>query len=273
MDDHYNTLGIDKTATSDEIKSAYRKLASKHHPDKGGDTAVFQKIQAAYDTLSNPKSRAEFDNPQSHGRFNSGEFPQGFEEFFRHFGMNGHPFSQQRQAPNKNRTLHVQTTITLEDAFSGKEFIANIQLPNGKNHTIDAKIPAGVVNGAVIMLRGIGDDNIPDIPRGDIHLTVFVTQHARFNRDGDDLIITIDVSAFDAMLGTGVDIDTINKVSLNVTIPAGTQSGTILGAQGYGMPNMSDNRFKGRMLIRINVVIPKLNEEQKVLIQHARALK
>ena len=270
MDDHYTILGVSKTATADEIKSAYRKLASKNHPDKGGDTASFQKIQAAYDTLSNPDKRAEFDNPQSQGVFNFSNdgIPPGFEQFFRHFNMGAG-----QQAPQRNRTLSMQSVISLEDAFTGKELIANIQLPNGKNHTITAKIPAGVADGTTLRLKEIGDDTHVNLPRGDIHLSVYINRHDRFERSGDDLVTTIDISAFDAMLGTSMNVDTINHVSLEVKIPAGIQPGAILGAAGYGMPNMHDNRYKGRMLLKINVIIPILTEEQKVLITQANELK
>ena len=272
MDDHYTILGVSKTATADEIKSAYRKLASKHHPDKGGDTATFQKIQSAYDTLSNPDSRAAFDNPQSHNFHFENGVPTGFEDLFRHFGGDPFRFGQTHQ-PKRNRVLNIQTTITLEDAYIGKELSANLQMPSGKDHTFTAKIPAGVMHGTVLRLKEIGDDTIPDIPRGDIHLTVYIVPHAKFDRNGDDLMTTLNVSAFDAILGTEIEVDTINNISLKVTVPPATQPNTILGAQGYGMPNLNDNRYKGRLLLRINVIIPMLTDEQKVLIQQAKELK
>jgi len=168
--DHYSTLGVDKNAGSDEIKRAYRKLASQHHPDKGGDKAKFQEIQAAYDTLSNPDKRAQYDNPQPqfHGGGGFNGAPPGFEDIFAQmFGGGQHPFGnmfRQQQAP-RNRTLNIQTSITLEDAFHGKDLIATLGLPSGRDQTIEVKIPAGIGDGTTLRLAGMGDDSVPNTPR------------------------------------------------------------------------------------------------------------
>lgn len=274
MDDHYTTLGVGKTATQDEIKTAYRKLASKHHPDRGGDTAVFQKIQAAYDVLSNAEKRAAYDNPQSQEFNFNGGMPPGFEDIFQAFNMNGFGdiFGHRRyHQPQRNRTLNLQTTITLAEAFTGKELVATIKLPSGKEQVVSVKIPAGVTDGTTLRLQGMGDDTFPNLPRGDVHLTVTVIPDSKFERQGDDLITEVDIDAFDAILGTDVNIETIDGKTLTVTIKPGTQPGSMLGAQGYGMPNMHDNKFKGRLLLKIKVTIPSLlTEEQKQLIRQAR---
>jgi DnaJ-class molecular chaperone len=113
--EYYNTLGITKDAGPDEIKRAYRSLASKHHPDKGGDTATFQKIQEAYATLSDPQKKAEYDNPrpQMEGfQFGGGGMPQGFEHFFHHFGPNiGDLFGRNRAMRNRNINLETQIDL------------------------------------------------------------------------------------------------------------------------------------------------------------------
>lgn len=275
MDDHYQTLGVSKTATPDEIKSAYRKLASKHHPDKGGDTAQFQKIQAAYENLGDADKRAAYDNPSQFGgnsSWHESGVPQGFEDMLRSFGGGafGDVFGNRRQQPQRNHTLNLQTTISLEDAFHGKELIANIQLPSGKEQVVNVKIPAGIIDHTALRLKELGDDSIKDQPRGDIHLTVTIMPHAVFERHGDDLIKTINVPALDAILGTDIEVQTIDNKTLNVTIQPGTQPGATLGAQGYGMPNMHDSRFRGRLLFRINIIIPtELTDQQKDLIRQA----
>jgi len=273
---HYETLGVSKDATPDDIKKAYRRLASQHHPDKGGDTATFQQIQAAYETLSDSNKRAEYDNPQPQGGFHfhqSGGVPPGFEDIFASmFGGRG-PFGdifgqQHRQQPQRNHTLNLQTLITLEEAHSGKELISNIKLPSGRESVLNIKIPPGVENGTVLRLREIGDDTIPNIPRGDVHLSVHVQQHPVFERQGDDLITEVEVSAFDAMLGKELDFTTLDKRQIKITVKPGTQPNTVLGAQGYGMPNMRDPRFVGRLLMKVKVVIPTfLTDEQKELIK------
>jgi curved DNA-binding protein len=273
MDDHYQTLGVSRTATQEEIKKAFRKLASQHHPDKGGDTATFQKIQAAYDTLGDAAKRADYDNPQP--QFNGGQFNGnfgGFEDILRNFGQFGDIFGHRQQFhQQRNRTLNLQTAVTLEEAFTGKELVANIQLPSGREQIINVKIPPGVNDGTVLRLREIGDDTYPNVTRGDVHLSVTVMPHSVFLRQGDDLVKEIEVNALDAILGTNVTVDTIDGKTLNITIKEGTQPGTILSAQGYGMPNMHNNNFKGRLLLPIKVIIPiNLTNNQKTLIKQAR---
>ena len=276
MADHYQTLGVDRNASPDDIKRAYRKLAAQHHPDKGGDTAKFQEISAAYDTLSNPDKKAQYDNPQpqfqnapggggSPGGFyfhTGGGIPPGFEDIFAQFGMFG-----QRQQP-KNRTLNIQTTISLEDAFNGKDLVASIGLPSGREQMVEIKIPVGTHDGLVLRLAGMGDDSVPNAPRGDIHLTVSVLEHPKFRRQGDDLTCNIEISCIDAMLGKTMQVDTIDGKTLEITIQPGTQHGQTLAAAGYGMPKLNDNRYKGRLLMPVVITIPTfLTNEQKRILQ------
>ena len=272
--DHYKTLGVDKNSSPDDIKRAYRKLASQHHPDKGGNKEKFQEVQAAYDTLSDPDKRAQYDNPQPqfNGGFGGG-MPPGFEDIFGQMFGGGHNpfggmFNQRPQQQARNRTLNIQTVITLEEAFNGKDMIANLQLPTGRDQVLEIKIPAGISDGMTLRLAGMGDDSVPNAPRGDIHLTVGVQQHNVFGRQGDDLVRTIDVNCIDAILGKTVQISAINGALLDIKIPPGTQHGQILAAAGYGMPKVSDNRYKGRMLLSINITIPtNFTDTQKELLK------
>ena len=261
MSDYYSTLGIGKTATQDEIKQAYRKLAMKHHPDRtGGDDTKFKEIQAAYDTLGNPEKRSQYDNPQP--QFGGGGFggvPPGFEDVFAQMFGGGNPFGfggmgGQRQA--KNKTLNIQTQINLEEAFFGKELIANITLPSGREQVVNVTIPRGIQDGTTLRLAKMGDDSYNHLPRGDIHLTVIVVPHNKFNRQGDDLIKELEVNAIDAILGKNYQLETIDNRLLEVKINPGTQHGQMLAANGYGMPNMNDNRFVGRLLIQVKIQIP-----------------
>jgi curved DNA-binding protein len=277
MSEHYSTLGVDRNCSPEELKRAYRKLAAQHHPDRGGDTAKFQEIQSAYDTLSDPEKRQQYNNPQPQGfpgggfHFHQGGgFPPGFEDIFSAFGQ-GNPFGDMfgnRQRPQQNRTINIQTSITLEDAFSGKDMIATLQLPSGRTQTLEIKIPAGINDGMTIRLNQMGDDSIPNIPKGDIHLTVQVQSHPIFQRSGDDLIKNLEINCIDAMLGKTVEVSTIDGKTISVNIPAGTQPGQSLSAAGYGMPKVNDNRFRGRLLIAIDIVIPKsLNDQQKSILK------
>jgi curved DNA-binding protein len=270
MTDLYNTLGVGKTATQEEIKSAYRKLASKHHPDRGGDTATFQKIQSAYDTLGDAEKRAAHDNPQPQYNFNGsrGGFPPGFEDLF---GGMGGPFGDmfgRRPQPTRNRTLNLQTQISLEEAFHGKELLANIQLPSGREQVLEVKIPPGVHDGTTLRLSGMGDDSVGNAPRGDIHLTVHISPHQIYQRQGDDLIKVLQINCLDAIIGKTMQFDTIDGKTLEITINPGTQHGQILAVQGYGMPNITNANMKGRLLLTISITVPtNLTETQKDLIK------
>lgn len=270
MTDHYQTLGVAKNANDEEIKRAYRKLAMKHHPDRGGDQGEFQKIQEAYAVLSDPLKRQAYDNPRPQG----GGFPPEFEDFFSRFNFNGANFSDvfgaQSRAP-RNRTLNLQTVITLEDSFRGKELIANIVLPNGKEQIINVKIPPGINHNTMLRVHGVGDTSVAGAPPGDICLTVNVEPHREFQRNGDDLIKTVTINALDAILGTNATVTTLDERMLNVHIAPGTQHGSTLGLQGHGMPNVNDPRFRGRILLVVNIEIPtNLSEQQKELIRQAR---
>lgn len=266
MADYYSILGVNKNATQDEIKKAYRKLAAQHHPDRGGDTAKFQEISAAYDTLGDPEKRAQYDNPrpQFDGFQQYGGMPPGFEDILRGFGGFGDIFGQRRAQPARNRTMNLQTQISLEEAFNGKTLVADIQLPSGRTQTLDIKIPAGIKNGTTLRLAGMGDDSVSNVPRGDIHLTVNVLEHPIFRREGDDLIRVFEINCFDAILGKTIEITTIDGKTLETQIPPGIQPGRIIALQGYGMPHVSNNYMKGRLLLEIRITIPTtLTDDQK----------
>lgn len=268
MEDFYKILGVSKNSSQEEIKSAYRRLASKHHPDKGGDTALFQKIQAAYDTLGDPQKRAGYDNPYQ---------KQGFQEFnnldieqlFRHFGGAEDIFgSFFRNRKIKNNDLNIKSSITLEEAFFGKDITANLRLPSGKEEIISIKIPAGVYHNTNIRLEGLGDDTVPNLPRGNLNLLIEILDHPRFQRLNNDLISEINISVWDAMLGNSVNFETIDHKNLSVKIPAGIQYDQILSLPDFGMPDVKKPNIRGRLLLKIKISIPKLlTEEQKNLIK------
>ena len=270
--DYYNTLGIAKDATPDDIKRAYRSLASKHHPDKGGDTATFQKVQEAYATLSDPEKRAAYDNPSPFGQNPNGGWqqagvPPGFEQFFHQFGPDlGAIFGQSRRP--KNRNVNLQTEITLEEAFKGKEIIASYRLSNGQDRTFEVKIPAGTHDGLTLRISGAGDNVYQGIPPGDAMLTVRVLPHTRFQRNGVDIVEQITISAWDAILGKDLEINTINNDTITVRIKEGTQPESFLRLQNYGMPHLNNPAVKGNHMILIKVEIPKnLTEYQKNVIR------
>ncbi len=267
MSDYYNTLGVARNASPEDIKKAFRKLASQHHPDKGGDTKKFQEIQAAYETLSDPQKRAAYDNPQPQFQ-QFGGMPPGFEDLMNAFGGQfggpfGDMFGRRQQRPQRNRNLGFQTEISLEDCYQGKELTMSVMLPSGREQVCEIRIPRGIHDGTTLRVAGMGDDSMPNLPRGDIHLTVRIRPHHLFHRNGDDLVLPLEVNAFDAILGKNFQVETIDKRVLDIKIQPGTQPGTILSAPGYGMPNVNNHNMLGRLLLHINIKIPtNLTEEQ-----------
>jgi len=263
--DYYQTLGVDRNATQDEIKKAYRSLAMKHHPDRGGDANSFKQIQEAYATLGDEQKKTEYDTPQP--QFNGQHFHFGGGHPFEQMFSGGHPFGdlfgfrQARQTANRN--IQLQTSINLEDAFYGKELLANIRLPSGREQTVNIKIPQGIHEGTTLRLSGIGDDTVTGLPRGDLLLSVHILEHPIYKRQGDDLLLEHEITAVEAMTGATVTVATIDGKRLETTIPAGVQFDSIMSLAGHGMPNFNDPSRKGRLLIKIKIRIPNLTEDQK----------
>jgi curved DNA-binding protein len=264
--DYYQTLGVGRNATQDEIKKAYRSAAMKHHPDRGGDQAKFKEVEEAYRTLSDDQKRAEYDNPQSQfGGFQFGG--TGFEQFFGQGSPFGDIFGFQGRRPPINRDIQLQTSIPLEDAFYGKEILANVQLLSGREQTINVRVPRGIHEGTTLRLSGMGDDSIPNLARGNIMLTIHVMDHPIFKRQGDDLVVEQEITAIDAMIGSIIRVTGIDSKSLETQVPAGIQNDAILALAGHGMPNFNDPNRRGRLLIKIKIRIPNVTEEQKAQLR------
>lgn len=270
MTNYYSILGVAKTATQEEIKLAYRKLAMKFHPDRtGGDDTEFKKIQEAYATLGDESARSNYDSPGPQTSNGFGGMPRGFEDFLAQFGHFGRFGS--RNTPTNNKSVSIQSTITLEDAFHGRQMIATVTLPSGKEQIIDIKIPAGIQDGTNIRLSGLGDDTNISAARGDIIIHVRVSNNTKFTRNGDDLLLPIEISMWDAVLGSTVLVETIDKKNLEIKINPGTQHGQLLAVSGAGMPNVGKNDTRGRLLLQVSVKIPTLlTEEQRTLIEKSK---
>ena len=270
MDDHYRTLGVGKNATQDEVKKAYRKLASQHHPDKGGDTATFQNIQTAYDVLGDQEKRSQYDNPQP--QFNGMQFgggvPPGMEDIFAQMFGGANPFfSQGFRQPPRNSNVQMQMNITMEESFHGKEIITDIQLPSGIK-TVEIKIPAGIATGQTLRVSGAGESIHRHSPPGDLLIQINVLQHQRFTRQGDDLHSEIHLSVWEAMVGTERDFVCIDGTQLRVAIPPAIQFGQAVRLVGRGMPILNQNHFKGNQFLKVNIEIPRnLTDQQKDLVR------
>lgn len=272
---HYETLGVSKSATPDEIKKAYRKLASQHHPDKGGDTAKFQQIEEAYRILSDPNQRQQYDNPQPQGfRFNmNGQdfdgMPPGFDEIFRNFGFGGaSPFGAHRRAqPRKNKDLRVEISISLAESLEEQHKTLSVQTTNGHRETVDVTIPRGVVTGTSIRYPGLGDTFFNTLPRGDLYVVVNVFADPRFHVNNLDIITTANVTCFQAILGHKLEIVTLDNRVLELQVPAGSQNGMILRIRNEGLYQMNSH-LRGNLLVKLNITVPtNLSETQLDLVR------
>jgi curved DNA-binding protein len=264
MTDYYQTLGVSEGASPDEIKKAYRSLANKHHPDKGGDQAKFKDISVAYENLSDPQKKAEYDNQRRFGggpqvRFtNEGFDPFGhmFGQGFPHVAPFGDIFGHMRQQNvRKNRDLNIQCTISFLDSYTGKQLEANYKLPSGRDQNVIINVPAGVVQGDTIRYQGLGDDSINGMPRGNLNVTIMVQPDPKFSRNGDDLYTTVFISPIEAMVGCRKTIQTISGNTIDLELRAGVEHGTEFASHGQGFPNVN-NGMKGRFVSVINLRIP-----------------
>lgn len=293
--DYYETLGVARGATEKEIRSAYRRLARKHHPDVNqgdkGAEARFKRINEAYQTLSNPDSRRKYDQFGADWR-RAGQFPGGS-------GAGGHfhsghsagapPFTFFRNAQaggagprvefdisefggafedfwsgarGKGRGRRRQTapdapaTITLEESYAGTSRV--ILAPDGKR--LEVRVPPGVKSGERIRVNAEG---------GGLAVLVTVAPHAVFERAGDDLRFTARVPMLDAVLGGEAAVPTLAGKSVAVRIPPGTQNGRVIRLRGKGMPKR-DGGF-GDLLVTASAVLPtELTDEQHALFERLR---
>lgn len=249
--DHYKTLGVAKNATPDEIKKAYRKLASKHHPDKGGDTATFQQIEEAYRILSDPQQRQQYDNPMPQGfgpgfNFNGG--PDIFHDFMSQMFRQQHQQQRQRHHP----TFRTTVTVSLEQAFKGEEQVVRFQTPTN-THAATIQTPKGVHNGDQVKL-----DNI--IQDASLIVEFRVMPHLKYDRNGNDLLSNHPISVLDLIAGTSFEFTTLSGKTFEVTVKPKTQPYMQLKIAGQGMPIHGTTRY-GDQIILLKPFIPDIIDE------------
>lgn len=246
--DHYATLGVSKNATPDEIKKAYRKLASQHHPDKGGDTHKFQEIQTAYDVLSDPNKKAQYDNPQP--QMNG--FPGGFS-----FNMNGVDLNdlfgqvfRDHNGPRGTRrqVYRTRVDILLQDAYYGVNKVLELNTMSGKK-VIDIKVPKGVNQNDQMRFDNVMDNN------GVLVVEFNIMPDLRFDRRANDLYCNHSISVLDLIAGTNFIFKTISGKELSVTIKPKTQPFQNVRLSGYGMPIVNTNDY-GDQYILLKPYIP-----------------
>lgn len=273
MQDYYSTLGVAETATDDEIKSAFRKLAMQHHPDKNpgdaGAEELFKKINEAYSTLSDGQKRAEYDNVRKYGQgspfdgggaqhfhFNfdhMGHVDDIIQQFFAQNGF-GHPFAHQQQ--RKNRDLQFSVEISLEEAFRGKDLPISFKA-NGQDVNVVVRIPPGIDHGTRMRFQGYGDKSIPNFPPGDLYVTINIFNHAVFRREGPHLHCNLNLDVLEAVVGTTHEINCIDNSKISVNIPAGAQHGMAMRVREKGMPVRQNPTQRGDLIVTVHLTVPR----------------
>ncbi len=311
-DDYYKSLGVDRSASTEDIKKAYRRLALKYHPDrnpsdKKNAEEKFKKISEAYAVLSDPEKRKQYDS------FGSDAFRQKYtqEDIFRGFDLNeilrdlgfgglggeftwfggsgprrgtyrrqqpggsdyfGDPFRDQQgytyreTPPQRGQDIEYNLSISLEDSASGTE--TKITIKKGqKLEEINVKIPAGISSGKKLRLAGKGLKDPSGGPPGDLFLNIQVLPHHVFVREGDDLLVEKSISYSKAVLGTTIEVATLEGPVKRIKIPAGTQNNTKIRMKGFGIRHMK-GEGKGDLYVKIVVEVPrKMTDKQATLIR------
>ena len=315
MEDYYKILGIEKNASVDEIKKAYRKLALKYHPDRNPNNKQaeekFKKISEAYAVLSDSEKRHQYDN------FGSEDFKRHYtqEDIFRNFDLNeilrdlgfgglfggsagrtttifgvagtnrrrtyshqeaeGEPLDEifgagagrrYGQTFPKGQDIEYKISITLEESVSGAEKKLTIQRGD-KVDEITFKVPPGITAGKKLRLAGKGEAGVRGGSPGDLYLNIHVLPHPIFARDGNDLYVERSISFSRAVLGTSIEVPTIDGSVKKIKIPPGTQNNTKIRMKGYGVAGLK-GATRGDQYIKIHIDIPKkLTEKQEKLVK------
>ncbi|MGF1548855.1 MAG: DnaJ C-terminal domain-containing protein [Thiotrichales bacterium] len=291
--DYYKVLGVERTASQDEIKKAYRRLARKYHPDVSKDVngeAKFKELGEAYEVLRDPEKRAAYEqlgpnwkagqefkappNWEAHydlggGYARAGSGRGGFSDFFETMfgaagpqaGSAGFRRPPPRQ-PERGENLNASMRVSLEQAYRGDE--VTLRLDDGRN--LKVRVPKGVTDGQKVRLAGQGQGGRGGGASGDLLVTVQVEPHARYRLDGKDIELTLPIAPWEAALGAQVTIPTLDG-RVQLKIPPGAKGGQRMRVKGRGMPGATPGDFYVRLQIEAP---PAQTEAQKALYERLR---
>ena len=301
--DYYKMLGVPRSATEDEIKKAYRKLARTNHPDAGGDEEKFKQINEAYEVLSDPKKRKLYDD---YGTANENHIPYGWggqgqgQPFTVNMGgmdfgswaeilesirrgegafgsewdfgdfMGGAQRSARGPIPRKGRDMNVEMTVTFEEAFDGCDKRVSVRIPGKKeSDTLDVKVPAGAVDGGRIRLKKRGAPGENGGEAGDLLITTRIAPHPLYARSGADVLMDVPISIDEAALGATIQVPTPDGKQARVKVPAGCQDNTSLLLRGKGAPKLkAKGEGNGDLKLTMRIKVPtQLTDAQREALQ------
>jgi len=304
--DYYHILGVSKTASTEEIKKAYRKMAMKYHPDRNQGNkeaeSKFKEVSEAYAVLSNGEKRKQYDMFGAEGfqqRFSQEDIFHDFDfsSIFKEFGFGGkgrgqNIFSQMfgggmgqgqfggggrrfessfggyggQPRPAKGQDLVYELAITLEEAAQTTQKIIAYQSGRGQEK-VSVKIPAGIQAGKKLRIQGKGHPGFNGGPNGDLFIRIKIMDHPLFKREGDDLTMNREIRYSEALLGTEIEVPTIDQKTIRLKIPPATQGNAKFRLKGYGLPHMGE-KGRGDAYVQVTIAVPKkLNKKQKGLAQ------
>lgn len=287
--DYYETLGVERGASQDEIKKAYRRLARKFHPDVSTESdaeARFKSLGEAYEVLKDPEKRAAYDQLGKNWQagqqfeapsgwdagfeFSGGDFTGAaggdFSDFFESlFGRGGGPQHTSRRYRGRGEDHHARILIDLEDAFTGatRELVLRVPEVGATGHVqtrerkLSVKIPKGIRPGQRIRLAGQGAVSFGEGPPGDLYLEVLFRDHARYTADDSDLYLSLPVSPWEAALGATIKTPT-PAGTVDLKIPAGSAAGRKLRLRGRGLPGDPP----GDLYAVLQIVVPPADSDE-----------
>ena len=278
MKNYYDILGVSEDASYDQIKKAFKDIAKKEHPDRGGDEARFKEANEAHDTLKSSQKRHDYDTMRKFGGpkqgggqhpfFNEdifGDFFSGFQngdmDFGGKFNFTQGPGQARtfRSSNRGNRNVQVRMALSIKEAMTHNDKTINYKLPSGRDEFATVKIPAGVQHGVTFKFPGMGDDAIKNVPRGDLMVIMSVLDSDGYTRKGNDLYTDKTIDCFQAIRGHDFNLKTLEDKIIKVKVPAGTQANTILQVKGQGMPVHKTIGIRGNLYVKVHVLIPQLS--------------
>jgi curved DNA-binding protein len=275
--DYYALLGLQQTATTDDIKSAYRKQAKSDHPDTGGDPEKFKQLNEAHDILKDPDKRAHYDHTRAGaGRIhvnNNGKnhdiFSDIFSDMSSTFGDQSGPFAKPRNYRKqiKNKDLNITVACNLKDTLMQQEKSVSIRHISGDRRIVQITIPRGVKDNDRIRYTGLGDASFQELTPGDLYVTITVSNETNFQITGNHLYCTHTLDCFDAITGTVVTIKGLDNKTLNITIPSGTQNSTMFSLKKQGLYE-KQSHDRGNIVLVVAIKIPEnLKQDQLNIIK------